>query len=91
MSAAMEGGKAPAPAGFSFIVMDELGVHVAPSLGPVEDAKLEGLVRFLYRVLEALENAGARDVRLQVDWGGGIVVVKRRSDGSIYGIYAAKG
>ena len=84
---AVEGERSPLQGGFSFIVMDELGVHVAPSLGPVEDGKLEGLVRFLYRVLDALERAGARNVRLEVDWDGGMVVVKRGRN-RVYGVYA---
>jgi hypothetical protein len=77
--------------GLGFVLVDDLGVHVAPSLGPVGDEKLGSLVKFLARVLESLERAGARDVRLQLDWDGGMVVVKRRSDGAVYGVYAAKG
>ncbi len=74
-------------AGFSFIAVDELGVHVAPPLSAVEEERVEGLVRFLVKVIEALERAGARGVRLELDWDGGMVIVRKGRDG-VYGVYA---
>ena len=87
MSVSERGGRQGALEGFSFIHLDDLGVRVVPRRDPIVEEKLEGLVRFLGRVVEALERAGARGVRLQVDWDGGMVVVKRGRDG-IYGVYA---
>lgn len=87
MASVEGGGGATRMGGFSFIHVDELGVRIAPSPGPLEEERLEGLVKFLARVLETLEKAGARGVRLQVDWDGGTVIVRRGRDG-LYGVYA---
>jgi uncharacterized spore protein YtfJ len=87
MSLAGESGEGQRVRSFAFIHVDELGVKVAPIQDPLEEERLEGLARFLVRVLEALERAGAKGVRIEVDWNGGSVVLRRGRDG-IYGIYA---